>query len=76
MSGLSLKEICFVSIIGGEERGERCFLQITVRFICQETAEQYKPFPPPPPSPPPLSLHLFIPLLSKCSSIQLPQIIL
>lgn len=26
--------------------------------------------------PPPLSLHLFFPLLSKCSSIQLPRIIL
>lgn len=25
MSGLSLKEICFVSIIGGEERGEKVF---------------------------------------------------
>lgn len=32
MSGLSLKEICFVSIIGGEERGERCFLQIGGSF--------------------------------------------
>lgn len=30
---------------GEEEGGERCFLQITTRFICQETKGQYKPFP-------------------------------
>lgn len=63
MSGLSLKEdfvLCPLLVVGGKrERGERCFLQITVRFICQETAEQYKPFPPPPPrSPPPLSRYI------------------
>lgn len=57
------RNICFVSIIGGGKESEekRCFLQITVRFICQETAEQYKPFPPPPP----LSLHLSFPLAVK-----------
>lgn len=63
--GFSLKEMCFVSITGEEERGERCFLQIGACFICQETEEQYKPFPTLASSSLAASLS---PSLSKCHS--------
>lgn len=64
------KKCVLCPLLVGEEREEKdVSLRLWFCAICQETAEQYKPFPPPP-----LPLHLLFPAFSKCSSIQLQQI--
>lgn len=66
------KLLCVHYWWGREEKG----VSYRLRFVSSARKQQSntKPFPPPLQSPPPLSLHLVFPLLSKCSSIQLPKI--
>lgn len=68
MSGLSLKEMCFVSIIGeGRERREVCSTDCGTFHLPGKTAERYKPLlpPVPQPPPPPLPATSLLPLVVK-----------
>lgn len=71
------KKCVLCPLLVREERGESVSYKLWRISSTRKTAEPYKPlFPLHHNPPPPLLLHLSFPSSSKCSSIQLPQIIL